>query len=31
VAPNLLGLDHIVLTVRDVEDSVRFYEEVVGM
>jgi catechol 2,3-dioxygenase-like lactoylglutathione lyase family enzyme len=31
VAPNVLGLDHIVLTVRDLEETVRFYEEVVGM
>jgi catechol 2,3-dioxygenase-like lactoylglutathione lyase family enzyme len=31
VAPKVLGLDHVVLTVRDVGETVRFYEEVVGM
>jgi catechol 2,3-dioxygenase-like lactoylglutathione lyase family enzyme len=31
VAPKVLGLDHIVLTVHDIAATVRFYEEVVGM
>jgi catechol 2,3-dioxygenase-like lactoylglutathione lyase family enzyme len=27
----LLGLDHLVLTVRDIDTSVRFYRDVLGM
>lgn len=28
---NISGIDHLVLTVRDIEASVRFYESVLGM
>jgi catechol 2,3-dioxygenase-like lactoylglutathione lyase family enzyme len=28
---NILGIDHIVLTVRDIEATVRFYQSVMGM
>ena len=28
---NIVGIDHIVLTVRDIDASVRFYETVLGM
>jgi len=29
--PGLTGLDHLVLTVTDITDTVRFYREVLGM
>ena len=28
---NIIGIDHIVLTVRDIETTLRFYQSVMGM
>ena len=29
--PNLISLDHLVLTVRSIDKSVRFYSDILGM